>query len=419
MKHLSDNNFNNNQLNNVPNGVNDNQAVNLGQLKSIDTSSATIKHYRHTLGFAYDVIDIKNPQLTSLTKRYAPGVDSTGATNKVNAREYSRDTGYRFVLNADGFVNSDGTAGWDNTNVRAVGLQIADNTLYGTWDQHLVSDYFIEAVVMMPDGKLTPAYKDDGITGTQWVNMGALWSVCWGRFVVLDGEIRNTGAWSNEITSRPILGQKANGDLIIIMIEGKTGSYGATPAQAASLALSLGCEIAYIMDGGGSQQAWWNNSYAVPSSDHGWAFLEERGVVSFLTIETNTTQEIYDSGMIKINPKTGYTPMDGANVAIGLRQVGPIMHGFIRTSGTFNTGNTTVTTDTIPRRYFASIDAVARFGVSGGAGRPMTAFWSGGRILTVANLSGTSNTYAVGNGTWDAPFTDIDAMLPASGSYQP
>lgn len=418
MKHLSNNDFDDNLLTNVPDGTNPQDAVNKRQLDTkadksdIDTSTATIKHYRHP-NYAYEIIEIKNPKPTSVMKRFAPGVDSTGAVNRVTPREFCRDTGYKVAINADGFENADGTPGWGNTLVRPTGLQIADNTVYIEWDPVKHQDC-PEAVIMQANGELAAAFLTDGKSGADWVSEGALWSIGWGYFCVLDGESVDPDSPYNNMqpgnpSARTVLCQKPNKDMFIIQVEGKTGTYGATVAEMQTLALSLGAEIAFLCDAGGSVQSWWNNAYAMPSSDRDGVWPTERAIPTFITIEAADIQEIYDSGNINVPLSSGVTPLTQSTPGFYLRQIGPSIHATIRVSGNFPDGATTqITSGNFPMRYFASSDSVGSF-IRGNSGNIGTWFSSPStRNGVVKNDSGSAWTVAVGNGRWPAPHTELD-----------
>ena len=378
--------------------------------------TATISHHKTSTGIIYDLIEIKNANAKSITKRFAPGYDNTGAVDKIPAREFSKQTGYRYVMNADGFLNADGTPGWNNVNVRPCGLQIVDNTVVVEWDNVAHAD-FPQAVIMQSNGILAPAFLDDGKSGQEWVDEGALWSVGWGAFCVLNGEQvpisqPNHTMQEGVKTARPVLCQKANGDIFIIQIEGKTDVYGATTSEVSALCYGLGAKTAFIMDGGGSSQNWWNGTYAVPSSDTSGNFPSERGVPTFLTIDCERVQEEYDSGTIVIETNSNVTPMSGAGPVLYLRHIGKNVFVSVRAAGTFPASVSTQIVDAgkFPFRYMNTSDGLSRLNITGNSGRHMSLIISPGTQNGTINnyTSGTNMTYATGSGSWQAQFTDID-----------
>lgn len=304
----------------------------------------TIRHVRSG-GQVYDVIEIRNPSPQTLRKEFAPGVAVDGVVDRITPREFARTMGYAAVLNCDAWRNSDGTPGYSNVSARPTGLQIAGGVLYQDWLEAETRD---QAIVMTAQGRLVRADKA-GPTGAEWVAQNARWSAHFGVCVVEGGVAQNVDAsyLTAILSARNVLGQRANGDLVIIMIEGISGSYGASGTQAGVIAAAEGCEIAYVLDGGGSAQAWWRDCYAVPSSDD--AFESERAVPSFLVIEAPVPD--YDTGMISVPAAGGVTAQIAGWPVLALRQRGAKIDLHVNATASFITTNVTNISSSFPDRF--------------------------------------------------------------------
>jgi exopolysaccharide biosynthesis protein len=95
--------------------------------------------------------------------------------------------------------------------------------------------------------------------------------------IVVDGVIYNAvgaGIVSNDtynvqLSGRMCMGQKADGTYVILAVDGQTNVSGCTIAQVASKMLTLGCENAFNLDGGGSATLWYSGSVINVPSDPG------------------------------------------------------------------------------------------------------------------------------------------------------
>jgi hypothetical protein len=96
--------------------------------------------------------------------------------------------------------------------------------------------------------------------------------------LVVDGavyDVDTTGIYpksdfQTRISGRTCLGQKADGTYVLLVVDGRTDSYGCTMEQVANKMLSLGCIQAFNLDGGGSTTLWYNGSVInVPSDPDG------------------------------------------------------------------------------------------------------------------------------------------------------
>lgn len=355
-------------------------------------SSVSIRHVRDGT-YVYDVIEIKNPRPQTLRKEFAPGVAVDGVVDRIAVREYAQLRGYQSVINCDGWRNADGTPGFDNVSARPMGLQIADGVLFQDW---LAPETRDQAIVMTAQGRLVRADKA-GPTGAQWVAQNARWSAHFGVCVVEGGVAQNVDATyvTAAVSARVVLGQKSNGDLVIIMIEGITGSYGASGTQAGVIAQALGCEIAYLLDGGGSVQAWWRDCYAMPSSDD--AFESERDVPTFLVIDAPVPE--YDTGWITVPAAGGVTAQIAGWPILSVRQRGAQVDMHVNAAASFITTNFTAISNGFPDRFRSADKAagMARGALVGPGGILGSAFMGtsiSGRASTAAS------SYLMGTVSW-------------------
>lgn len=81
---------------------------------------------------------------------------------------------------------------------------------------------------------------------------------------------------------RTLIGVRADGSLVLVVVDGRSTGYsrGMTMTEAAELMVSLGCETAYNLDGGGSTTMYFDGEVVNQPSNHG-----ERGTSDILYIE--------------------------------------------------------------------------------------------------------------------------------------
>ena len=345
-------------------------------------TAVTIAHKRDGSTVA-DIVSIKNPKINTLRKVFADR--SASSYGRKTPREFARQNGYKVVINADG---------WAKNNAH-YGLQIENGQVVQDWAESPAGTWN-SAIVFMGDGSLKHAKRSDGITAQQWVERGALWSVCFAGVVVEDGRkvINTSSEIANAVSARTIIGQKADGELIIIMVEGQSDKYGMTLDQAADYAIAQGCLIAYAADGGGSTQCWWGDCYAVPSSDGN--FMTERALSAFLVIDADVAQ--YDTGYIPLplaEKMTSSKPAGG----VTFRQVGKQINVEIECESSFTANKVTALCTTVPLRY-RTARLTEMKGIAVGAAGIIGGIFAGATHLSVNMLSETS--YVAGNFGWTA-----------------
>ena len=276
---------------------------------------------------------------------------------------------------------------------KGLGLQIEDGRVVQDWGESSAG-MWSSAILFMGDGSLRHAKRSDGITAQQWVERGALWSVCFAGVIVEDGRkvINTSPEIANAVSARTIIGQKTDGELIIIMVEGQSGKYGMTLDQAADYAIAQGCVIAYAADGGGSTQCWWGDCYAVPSSDGN--FMDERPLSAFLVIDADVAQ--YDTGYIPLrlaDKMTSSKPTGG----VIFRQVGKQINVEIECESSFLANKVTPLCTTVPMRYQTKRLTEMK-GIVVGAAGVIGGIFAGATHLSVNMLAATS--YVAGNFGW-------------------
>lgn len=343
-------------------------------------TTVTITHKRDVSTVA-DVVCVKNPKINTVRKVFADR--NASSYGRKTPREFARQNGYKVVINADGWA----------TNGAPYGLQIEDGRVVQDWGESSAG-MWNSAILFMGDGSLRHAKRSDGITAQQWVERGALWSVCFAGVIVEDGRkvINTSPEIANAVSARTIIGQKTDGELIIIMVEGQSGKYGMTLDQAADYAIAQGCVIAYAADGGGSTQCWWGDCYAVPSSDGN--FMDERPLSAFLVIDADVAQ--YDTGYIPLRlaeKMTSSKPIGG----VVFRQVGKQINVEIECESSFVSNKVTPLCTTVPMRYQTKRLTEMK-GIVVGAAGVIGGIFAGATHLSVNMLAATS--YVAGNFGW-------------------
>lgn len=358
-------------------------------------------------GITYDVITVTGGQRI-VTKKFGPDVDPTGLVTRRTPREISKTMGYPVVINADRFSAPDGGSYTTSAQALGRGLQIADGTAYREWQEGTSAT---TAFVYMSDDTYRVATKADdqaaGKTAQDWVDEGALWSVCAWYFAVIDGVAQTLV--DDGPSARTIMGRKSNGDWVFILVEGVTGAYGIQYSQVPALCIAEGLHVAYLLDGGGSTQAWWGNCYAMPSSDTGDPFATAgdggRKTGGFICVDVPSVPE-YDSGYVDLGLPSGLTAGSGAGGGTGVwaRQHGPKITIGVNAAASPALGTAVdfvISANKVPERFFG-------VGAAGMRGMIMAQQQAAGGAAWAAPIlvagDGTL-TLRTGNGTIPAPAT--------------
>lgn len=221
-------------------------------------------------GFAYKVARIHvdgNPTPDVLRKHVdAPaGSGSAFKPRQFFINEEIGSVGATWMANAGGWNISD--------NVGEMrGAQIVD----GVVRHEMSTSHWQEsdAIGMLPSGRLRGYSAFRGDSTQDMVNDGVLWSVAFGPILIRDGVKLDLSSsfWTSRATAKSsmhVLGQRADGDIVVLTGPGVTNVSGTTFADAANIAAHEGCTLAMHLDQGGSTQVWTPGVPIMPSSDTG------------------------------------------------------------------------------------------------------------------------------------------------------
>lgn len=334
-------------------------------------AKATIEHKITASygGITYDVITVRGG-LDVVKKKLGTGVTAAGQVTRRTPRYIARALKYPIVINADRFSAPNGSSYTTSEQALGRGLQIADGIPYREWQEGTSAT---TAYVHMRDGTYRVATKADdqaaGKLAKDWVNEGAVWSVCAWMFAVIDGVAQTLV--DDEKSARTILGRKKNGDWVFILVEGVSGVYGINYSDVPALCLAEGMYVAYLLDGGGSTQCWWGDCYAVPSSDTGdpFASLGDNGrkTGGFICIDVPEVPQ-YDSGQIDLTLAAGLTANAPGYPGIWVRQHGPLISVGIDATASpalADDIDKVLSVNDVPARYFGQSAAAMRGTVLG------------------------------------------------------
>lgn len=360
----------------------------------IDKREKTIVRcrYHQKNGKKWNITEVINPKPGCIRKILLGEPDAQKKIKLEKLHDYVGNSRARILLSCDGWTTPpvDGKAALQ-------GLQIVDGKVHRDWE---ASDYDTNAAaVWMRNGKLKAAKSKDGKAAAQWVAEGAEWSASFARGPVLveNGTvIKNTDAY---LSARAAIGQRADRSIVLLNLEGISGSYGATLQESAQIMADEGCLIAVALDAGGSSQVWYGDAYACPSSDDG--FQTGRAIPSAIEIVADIV-EPYDTGWIPLpvidGVKAGSKGQGGA--AIAYRQRGGDVELRLDTVYSFKANiETIITTEELPKRFrnqdYRPIRAIAC-----GFGGAVVPWWSG-TYISIQPHKDTPYTY--GYTEWHIP----------------
>ena len=310
-----------------------------------ENKSSLATKYIKTAELTYNKTWLRNPKPGSIRKYYTGGIDKTTKEAKLTTlRAEAKSKEYPCVLmNADLFL---ATSNLDENKTTVQGLQIIDGEIFKNFDYSDNRD----ALVMLRNGWLSSVKKSDGLTDQQLKGKGVVWSAYFGPTLIKDGAIQ-PGLNNVDLSSRNIIGQLPNRDIVIIQVEGVTGSSGCTMQRAAELLQAEGCIFGFNLDGGGSSQTWWKNCYSFLSSDKD--FSSERKVGGILELTADVIDD-FDTGWQAVSTVDGIVSADAAESvpAVCFRQIGAEVNLRISIQGEFNAGfSGVITKEKIPARF--------------------------------------------------------------------
>lgn len=323
------------------------------------TGRAHITHIRDNADFPGVVYDRIVITKGSLRMQTGEDIQSDGSIIPRTGRVSTRRDGTRVAINASAFFDRG-----DGYYLPA-GLYIHDGVPYQEFSP--TEERAQEAIVMYRDGVLRPARMSDGKTAAQYVAEGALWSTGWGYLLVVEGAKTSlpSNTFTTQVSARTVLGQRANGDYVILLVEGKTNDYGITLTQMQDLCLAEGLVLAMNLDGGGTTQCWWDTAYAHPSSDD-----TPRRIGNYLTIEGEINP--FDTGLISLPLASGITPFGGIGVLI--RQVNDsiTLQVGVNASPNILTTDYTLLTAGVSKRFWPENGSLVRGMLGGAQYRPVS-----------------------------------------------
>lgn len=374
-------------------------------------AAATIRHVEEST-YSYEVI-VTSPSSVSLV--YADGALADGRQYRQTPRDKALGGGFGALVTAGGWHGATGGSWSGSGLMRPVGLGIIDGRVvqdFGAVDNG-VAGAGTEALVMLRRGTLAVARQSDGRTAQEWVQGGALWAAGYGPVIVEGGSVRSLtgGAWDywNQPSGWTILGQRADGALVIIQTDGVSGSWGLSGFSTGALALAHGCVTAILLDGGGSAQTWWGGHVSHPSTDTSGQRAVGGG---FLAVHTPVAP--YDSGPVTVPTLAAASAGEldfGDSPPLQVRQRGG--HVFATIAANWGATGipphtwTQLSTGAIPRRYCAPSVNLQKGVVTGGSNTVVNVSCdSSTGVLSVRpiNASGSNIVLAVGEVTWPAAY---------------
>lgn len=364
-------------------------------IKDSRSKNVSISHRREA-GYIYDVINVSGGT-DSIIKKYGDDVDASGVQTRLTPKQLAKQKGAVAAVNCDFFSAPDGSDWSTDPQGKNWGLQIVDGIAYRDWDANAID----VALVMMKSGDIEIARKTDGKTAQQWVDDGAVWCVSGRGLAVENGVTQDISSYpgNDVVSARNVFGIDADGNFIFVLVEGVSNSYGATANQAGQLAFDEGAVLAISLDGGGSAQCWWDDCYAMPSTDS-----SPRGVVGCLMINSPAVPT-YDTGGIEITPGAIVTGADDTNFPeIYLRQVGSSVRLSLNaTTGTLTQDVFEIISTDIKTRFISENIRTTKGFVDTGSD-------FGKCIVTTTDISVrsflTSGNRVLGNMTWESRYSD-------------
>lgn len=338
-------------------------------------------------GNIYNITEIINPRPGCINKILLSEPNEGRIASKT-LHEFAGKSSSRILLSCDGWTQPvDG-------KVTLQGLQIIDGKVYRDWAS---SDFDTNAAaVWMKDGRLKIARSKDGKSAAQWVKEGAAWTASFARgpALVENGQlIANSDTY---LSARAAIGQRADRSIVLLNLEGISGSYGATLEKSAQIMLDEGCVTAVALDAGGSSQVWYGDAYACPSSDN--SFQTGRAIPSAIEIIADII-EPYDTGWIPVTAVAGVTAGSDAQggAAIAYRQTGKQIEMRLDVVAELKTNKELIiTSESMPQRFLSKDYRPIR-GMASGFGGALVSWWSG---TYISLLPQKDTPYAYGSAVW-------------------
>lgn len=199
-------------------------------------------------GYQGKLAIVKDAARTELVKSSRLGVRGQ------EAGEFGAQEDALLVINMSGFSD----VGGHGSGGQVKGSMIIDGQEYGT---HSTEPHW-KFCGLRTDGKLYVSnYPWDDISDYRW-------GVEFYPAIIVDGECVVDGSYCMGLQPRTVVGQAVNGDMLLLVIDGRQIGYslGCTVADCADILEGYHAWQAMNMDGGSSSVMWYNGSYISKSS---------------------------------------------------------------------------------------------------------------------------------------------------------
>ena len=240
-------------------------------------SNASISLEKQSTGSGSDTVTyyVATVDLTDATAlRSAFAKDSFGQNIVEDTSDIAADNNAIFAINGDYY------------GFRDTGIVIRNGVIYRDEGAR-------EGLAFYTDGTVE-LYDETSTTAQDLLDAGVWNTLSFGPALVADGAVID-GIGSVEIDTnfgnhsiqgeqpRTLVGVQEDGTLVFVVVDGRDDGYsrGMTMTEAAELMVSLGCETAYNLDGGGSSTMYFDGEVVNQPGGNG----NERGTSDVLYIE--------------------------------------------------------------------------------------------------------------------------------------
>ena len=207
----------------------------------------------------------------------------------------------------------------DGVGYKPWGLQIASGVAYQDFDGGATETHGRYSLLIKKDGSVSIASYTDNKTAQDYVNDGAWCCFGWHYLLVKNGVAYEDVSTQTDISARTVFGVFPNGDYGILQVQGQSSSFGILYSELQTLCVSEGFLHAIALDGGGSAQLLWDDTYLQPSADGSPRALAG----GMIAIKTPIKQ--FDSGWVDFPKSNTYLNTSATNT-LQARQIGKHIH---------------------------------------------------------------------------------------------
>lgn len=220
------------------------------------------------------VVHAGGSYLPGLTRKYMDLTDEVIERRVVleHAITVARDnSGATLINNASGLNHITGHPHGEGAKTLMRGAQVVNGVVVNEFPTDAWTGH--EAVAALPNGKFKGYSTRRGNTAADIVADGCTHTIAsFGPILIEDGALRDLSDsfWNtakSELSSLNGLGQRPNGDVILINTPGITNQSGAYITDQANILLAEGCEFGFNLDRGGSAQCWAGATPVIASQD--------------------------------------------------------------------------------------------------------------------------------------------------------